>query len=346
MKPAAAPARVDRRTLLGGLAAATLVSPALAQHKGRPAAMPRLGGGINLAGAEFNTTGRRVNVDYVYPDRATVNYFTDRGFLLIRVPFLAGRLVAQGKSGLEPTPDMDIMAQVVKWAAEKNARVILDMHEYGHALNGGLIGRDNGAAESFAASWAAIARRFRATPNVIFGLMNEPNKQSAEEWLVGVNQAIAAIRGVGARQLILVAGAYWDGAHSWTSTPNGMVMLGVKDPGANFAYEVHQYLDKDSSGTHPEAVPGAGSTRLASFIEWCRTQKARAVLGEFGWADNPVAQAEGRALLEAVKASPDVWLGWTYWAAGPWWGDYMYSVHPKDGKDRPQMAVLQDYVKF
>jgi endoglucanase len=336
--------RPHRRDVLGGLAATALAPSALAQD--RAPAMPRLGGGVNLAGAEFNPAKSRESFDFVYPDKGTIDYFTGKGFLLFRVPFLAGRVLAQRKSGLEPTSGMDRLADTVKWAAERKARVILDMHEYGVAMNGGLIGRDAGAAAAFAASWAEIAKRFRAAPNVIFGLMNEPNRQSAEEWLVGANQAIAAIRGVGARQLILVPGSYWDGAHSWTGTPNGIVMLGVKDPGANYAYEVHQYLDTDNSGTHPEAVPGAGSTRLTSFIAWCRTQKARAVLGEFGWADNPAAHAEGRALLEAMKASPDVWLGWTYWAAGPWWGDYMYSVQPKDGVDKPQMAVLLDYVRF
>ena len=55
-----------------------------------------------------------------------------------------------------------------------------------------LIGRDPGSVEEFAETWAKIARRYRNQPNVIFGLMNEPNKQSAEEWLVGANQAIAA----------------------------------------------------------------------------------------------------------------------------------------------------------
>jgi hypothetical protein len=33
-------------------------------------------------------------------------------------------------------------------------------------------------------------------------------------------------------------------------------------------------------------------------------------------------------------------MGGTYWAAGPWWGNYPLSVEPRNGQDRPQMAVL------
>ncbi len=41
-----------------------------------------------------------------------------------------------------------------------------------------------------------------------------------------------------------------------------------------------------------------------------------------------------------------VWLGWSYWAGGPWWTrDYMYSVEPLDREDRPQMRVLQAFLE-
>jgi endoglucanase len=40
----------------------------------------------------------------------------------------------------------------------------------------------------------------------------------------------------------------------------------------------------------------------------------------------------------------DVWLGWTYHTAGPWWGDYPFSIQPEDGIDKPQMQVLSRYL--
>ena len=38
------------------------------------------------------------------------------------------------------------------------------------------------------------------------------------------------------------------------------------------------------------------------------------------------------------------WQGVTYWAGGPWWGDYMFSIEPQNGIDKPQMAVLLQHV--
>jgi hypothetical protein len=40
-----------------------------------------------------------------------------------------------------------------------------------------------------------------------------------------------------------------------------------------------------------------------------------------------------------------VWNGWTWWAAGPWWGNYIFSVEPNaDGSDANRiMATLQNY---
>ena len=40
----------------------------------------------------------------------------------------------------------------------------------------------------------------------------------------------------------------------------------------------------------------------------------------------------------------DVWLGWTYWAAGAWSPGYFASVQPVDGVDTPQMKVLLKHV--
>ena len=33
----------------------------------------------------------------------------------------------------------------------------------------------------------------------------------------------------------------------------------------------------------------------------------------------------------------------TYWAAGPWWDSYFMAITPKDGKDRPQMPIIEKY---
>lgn len=310
-------------------------------HEGAQAPLP----GVNLPSGSFGSKGSKRERDYTYPTRADIDHFTAKGFKIFRISFLAKRVVApDGSGGFAPTEDMRLLTELIDYAATKDASVILDMHDYGRSISGKLIGRDPGATEEFAASWRTIADEVSRRPNVIFGLMNEPNKQSAEEWLEGANAATAAIRDAGAYQLVLVPGSYWDSAHGWTTSDNATVMPGFRDPADNFVYEVHQYLDSDGSGAHTTVAPGAGAERLAAFTDWARKRGVRAVLGEVGWAANAPAQKEGRDMLCYMHRNKDVWLGWSYWAGGPWWGDYMFSVQPEDGVDKPQMRVLSEFV--
>lgn len=293
--------------------------------------------GVSLSGAEDNPDKTRINFDYTYPTTREIDYFADKGLRTFRIPVLSWRLLGPG--GAATTKDWALLTQLIEYAGQRHSRVIIDFHQYG-GMPSGLIGRDKRATEDFASAWAEVARRLQDHSNVIFGLMDEPYEQSAAEWLVGANAAIVAIRQAGARQLILVPGTHWTGAHSWTETDNASVMTGVKDPANNFAYEVHQYLDNNSSGTTPDVVKGAGAERLVDFTNWARMHHVKGFLGEFGFAATPEALAEGRALLNYVSKNRDVWIGWTYWAAGPWWGNYMFSVEPVNGRDRPQLREL------
>ena len=197
--------------------------------------------------------------------------------------------------------------------------------------------------------WSRLASHFLANDLVIFGLMNEPHDMSTEMWRDDANAAITAIRATGASQLILVPGNAFTGAWSWLEdyygTPNGEAMLTIDDPLDNFAFEVHQYLDEDGSGTSSECVSATiGSERLTAFTGWLEEHGYRAFLGEFGAAANDVCMEAVDDMLDYMDARPDQWIGWTWWAAGPWWDDYMYSIEPDGGVDKPQMAVLQEHL--
>jgi hypothetical protein len=180
------------------------------------------------------------------------------------------------------------------------------------------------------------------------GLVNEPHDMPTQQWFDTANACISSIRSTGARNLILVPGNSWTGAHSWQSggdRSNAKCVLSVKDPLDYWAIEVHQYVDTNSSGTRRQIVsPTIGSERLRGFAQWCRENKKRAVLGEFGV---PVVQ-DGEAcvhdMLNSMEQDREVWLGWTWWAAGSRWGDYMFTLEPKNGQDRTQMAWLRPHL--
>jgi endoglucanase len=171
----------------------------------------------------------------------------------------------------------------VSYATSHGLKIIIEPHNFGMGF-GALIGSAQTPNSAFADFWGKVAEHFKSNPNVIFGLCNEPNQQSAAQWLESANAAIAAIRNAGALQEILVPGSYWTGAWSWTTTDNDTVIgTGIKDPANNFAFEVHQYLDADSSGTQPGAVSATiGVERLTAITEWAQATGSRLFLGEVG----------------------------------------------------------------
>jgi endoglucanase len=182
--------------------------------------------------------------------------------------------------------------------------------------------------------------------------MNEPNTMSTDLWVADANTAIAAIRATGAKNLILVPGNAWTGAWTWLSssygTPNGTALLGVVDPANNFAFEVHQYLDTNGSGGNMGACVSStiGSQRLAAFTTWLTQHGYKGFLGEFGAGTNSTCLAALDDLVKHMETHPQQWLGWTYWAAGPWWGTSVSAIEPNpDGSDKPQTLKLMPYLR-
>jgi len=336
---------LSRRTLLAAGAATCAPHPGDAQTPGR------LLTGVNLAGLEF-ASGRlpgRLDHDFASPTMAELDYYQSCGARVVRIPFLWER--AQPMLGRDlDEAYVSLLDALIEGARTRGLSVILDAHQYGRRREGlthHVIGEgDSVSTADFAGFWAALALRYRAHAHVIFGLNNEPHDQSMSILVSVMNATIAAIRATGSRNLILTSGNAWSGAHSWVSSGNAQAMLAIADPAENFAFDVHQYLDANSSGTLDACVAGAGD-RLAPFTEWARQHRRRGFLGEFGAPADPLCATELSRLLENVAQSRDVWLGWTYWSGGPWWpSDYRHSIEPlslRRPQDRPQMRVLRRY---
>jgi len=305
--------------------------------------------GVNLAGADFgeNNLPGTYNVHYTYPTSDEIDYFTGKGMNIFRLPFRWERLQRSQFAAFNQA-ELGFIDSFVQYATKKGAWVILDPHNYARYY-GEIIGTTGVPVEAFEDFWSRLADHYKHNPKVIFGLMNEPHDMSSELWRDNANAAIAAIRTTGAGNLILVPGNAYSGAHSWTKdwygTPNSITMLTIVDSLDNYAFEVHQYLDDNSSGGSDECTgPTIGSQRLIEFTNWCRLNNKRAFLGEFGVANNAVCIQAVDDMLNYVDNNLDVWLGWTWWAAGPWWGYSSFSIEPKNGEDKPQMAILEKYI--
>ncbi len=321
--------------------------------KPTPAPRPRLPKlyGVNLSGADWGEGALPgvYNTNYTWPTKAEVDHFTALGMNVFRLPFRWERLQRE-QFGPFDAAERERLTSLVSHATKQGAYVLIDPHNYARYY-GQVIGQGVPVA-AFQDLWTRLANMFKDNPRVIFGVMNEPMDMSTELWLKDANAAISAIRATGAKQLILVPGNAWSGAHSWLDnwygTPNGTVMKGVRDPGNNFAIEVHQYMDPTSGGTDMNNCPSPtiGSQRLVKFTNWLKQNNMKAFLGEFGAGTTGTCLAAIDDMLSYIDNNSSVWLGWTWWAAGPWWSEGTeYSIEPVNGRDRPQTTKLLEHMR-
>lgn len=313
-----------------------------------PAAMQFTG--VNMASGSFGAdqVPGTLHTNYTYPQAPSFDYFASKGMNTIRLTVLWERLQHRLMSPLHE-PEMQEIDAVINAAGAKGMKTIVDIHNYAK-YKGAVIGSRRLAPKALADLWSRLSTRYKNNGLVVFGLMNEPTGLATETWLQAVNLSIKEIRKTGAQNLILVPGNGFSSARDWYKshygTPNSQVMLGVTDPGKNVLFEVHQYFDRDFTGTYGDCPHGDMDVMLAPFTDWARKHGKRGFLGEFGVGSNSQCLEVLDRVLKFMYTNSDVWVGWTYWAAGPWWAkDYYTDIEPIDGKDRPQMSVLEKYLK-
>ena len=355
------------KQLLGALAVATLLGPLGTASHGAPLA----GVGVNLAGAEFQVQTWGVDnvpgtygTDYIYPNTTEIDYYVGKGVNVFRLPFAWERLQPTLNGDFDST-ELGRLNTVVNYATGKGASVLLDPHNYGrysanapNQYSGNVVGT-NVPASGFANLWSRLATEYKANSKVVFGLMNEPHDMpSTANWVTSANSALSAIRTAGAANLVTVPGNYYTGAHNWTTTDNATQMLNVDDPGNNYVFEVHQYFDSDYSGTSATIAnndPNIGVETLTDITEWLIANNRKAFLGEFAVANSTIGTGSSQIgdevinnMMGYMEQNSEVWTGFTWWAGGPWWGDYMFTIEPtglgtSSVTDQASMDLLEPY---
>jgi endoglucanase len=336
---------MHRIVLLGFMVA---VGTALVANAAGP---PLKYSGVNLPSAAFGaesvpgTPGK----NYIYPQPSTVDYFANKGMNVVRIAVLWERLQRRLQGDLD-AGELRRLDAVINYAASKGMRVILDVHNYAR-YDGAVIGSTTLSTRALGDLWRRLGERYKGNETVIFGLMNEPNGLPTETWLEAANIAIADIRETGAKNLILVPGNGWSSARDWAGggygTPNSEAMLNVRDPDGNFAFDVHQYFDSDFTGSAADCQSaGIGIETLAPVTRWSRKHGHRLFLGEFGVGPGSTCLEALDRTMRFLVDNGDVWLGWSYWAGGEWWpADYFTNIQPSDGHERPQLTVLEKYLR-
>jgi endoglucanase len=342
LKPSLRYCEAAIRTSVGYILVGFLVCYLMSEAAASELAFER---GINLSGAELNPDRKPAvyGKDYTYPSDSELDYYADKGFAVVRLPYRWERLQPLLFGNLDQV-ELGRIRSVVAAARKRNMRVILSPHNFGRYYLDGqetLIGTGGVSIEAFADFSGKVAAAFAGEP-AIYGLslMNEPHA-SQGLWKQTAQAGLDAIRAVDRDRLVLAPGDEWSGAWSWREYNDDFLL---HDPADRVVYEAHQYFDLDHSGTYNVgymlngASPDRGVEWMRPFAEWLKLHNVRGIVTEFGVpADDPRWLALVDRLL-AYLAEENI--SWTYWAGGPWWGDYPLSAEPKNGVDSPVMAVL------
>lgn len=303
--------------------------------------------GVNIAGAEFGGPEAKYGEGYVYPSDSTLDWAAARSMTAIRLPFRWERLQPELFGEFDPA-ELARLQVTVQAATSRGLRVVLDLHNYAE-YGGDRIGNGVVGADAFGDFWRRLTPYFAANDRVVLGLMNEPADITAQTWFAAAQAGLNAIRDAGSDQLVLVPGTIWTGASHWFDQQEGGSnaehAVTIRDPEDNFAFEVHQYLDEDYSGTH-DSCPRAGDAidALKQVAAWMKEHGYRGFVGEFGGTGSPDCLQGLEDMARYLNGDSETWIGWTAWAAGDWWGNYPLSLQPADGQERPQMEVLAPFM--
>src|SRR6266851_4902986 len=322
--------------------------------------------GINLAGAEFgeNNLPGTLGHDYTFNSETTYRYFGAKNLNLVRLMLRWERLQPVLRGPLDPNYLAGAKNDVALAKAHGD-KVILDIHNYGRykltengVLNTYTLDNNYGgvvkvAGADLADLWIRLSNEFRDEATVYaYDLMNEPHDMGNASWKAISQAALMAIRTNGDRKLIMVPGDAWSSAQQWPLV-HGPTSW-INDPASNFAYEAHQYFDRDNSGTYARTydeelalnptLAVVGPKRVTNFVNWLKTNNVRGYLGEYGI---PNTDARWMTVLDNFLVTLDAaGLDGSYWAAGEWWGAYPLSVQPQNNftTDRAQLSVLSGHL--
>lgn len=306
--------------------------------------------GVNAAGAEFNLKKLPGTAfkDYTYPINQDLAFFAERGANIIRLPFRWERLQPTLDGPLD-AGEVGRIRATINGAKAQDLCVLLDMHNFAKYY-GDKLG-DNAALDAaFIKVWLLIAKEFGDPTETVFGLMNEPANMPLADWAALSKRTLKALRDAKATNLVFIGGGRWSGVHDWfagLTASNASEFDDLQDPLNRTVLEVHQYTDKDYSGTHTEATgkgclpPEHFDSKFERISAWATEHGQQLFLGEFGVPPSQECLAALTRLLELTQSAP--WRGWTYWAAGRWWGDYHHAISAYNQPLSPQWGPLERF---
>lgn len=338
--------------------------------------------GVNLSSASGGAVPGIFGESYMYPRFQDLYYFKAKGVRLIRLPFRAARVVEDITNPALDTDagsssDTEALKSLVAEAERLGMWVFLDAHDYAErTINGTqyLLGSGEYTVERFARMWGTIAEAFKDYSNIWgYDLQNEP-KVSAQVLVEAYQAAIDEIRKVDTKAQIIVEGTNWASAYEWIygnrsdkkypeySTEvawdykenSPWLLAGLNDPQNKIVYQAHGYFDSNNSGTYQNGYSDVDyRKRFLPFLEWCRTNNARGLIGEFGvpYTEHSTGDERYMDILDgALQLFREYQVNATYWCAGAMYESNSLSCQPDKNAiygnyavEKSTMKVLEKY---
>ena len=242
----------------------------------------------------------------------------DAGFSTIRI-------------NLNPFRQMDSLNKInphwletLDWVIDKGLEaklmIILDLHEFT-----AMAENPEAKKEMFLSFWKQVAPRYKdKSGNVLFELLNEPNKKlTVEMWNTFLVEAVKIIRKSNPDRTLIIGPGNWNGIESLNTLKlpendrNIIVTVHFYHPmrfthqGAAWTSEYKNVTGIKWTGTADEKEEVASKLKIAA--DWSLKNDRPIFLGEFGSYDK--GDMDSRALYTAFVARTAEKLGfcWAYW---------------------------------
>jgi endoglucanase len=207
---------------------------------------------------------------------------------------------------------------LVAEATKQDLQVVLDEHDYERCTDDTELCR-----RQLAAFWTQVSEHYKdAPPNVIFEMLNEPNRKMDAIWNSLIAETLPVIRRTNPTRNVIIGPAFWNNISHLPRlelpADDRHIIVTVH------YYEPHRFTHQGASWS-PEytglsgltwGTPGDYAKIEHDFDKaqaWAREHDRPILLGEFGAYDKAPLESRIKYTAAVARAAEKRGWAWTYW---------------------------------
>jgi len=240
----------------------------------------------------------------------------DGGFDHVRINLYAFRRMNRGlRLDAAWVATLDTL---VREALAQHLGVVLDLHDYEKCTD-----NTRRCRAQVVAFWSQIAKHYeKASGNVMFEILNEPNGKMDAEWNSLITAALAVIRKTNPTRNVVIGPAFWNNI-------SHLPQLELPKDDRHLIVTVHYYLPMrfthQGAPWSPEntGISGVtwGTPEEYAAIEhdfddvqaWAKANDRPILLGEFGAYDKGALDSRVKYTSAVARAAEKRGWAWSYW---------------------------------